>query len=255
MSAGEGTSQGRVRDEGDGLDLAHVYTNFFSRRADVDRTWPVPGSMGEWGALMQVARRRLFLFNEIGDEDQDDEVRGIGWLVKGLYTLDDINTEPITLYINSPGGDISAGLSLISVMKDLRSPVHTFVVGQASSMGAVVAVAGARRLAYPTARWLLHRGRSAAQGDAKDLEIEAREFRTLDSYADQVVINASAGKITPKVLGYLQRKNHYMGAEEALKRGLLDEVVTPRQWADKVWVPAKGQTALDAEEESGEQPS
>jgi ATP-dependent Clp protease protease subunit len=234
------------------LTLGAIWSGFAGKYADVERNWPMPGSMGEWGALMQITERRVFLFTEIIDEDKDDEVQSIGWLIKGLYTLDSMGTDPITMYINSPGGDIAAGLALVNVMLDLRSPVFTFVVGQASSMAAVVAVAGAKRKAYPTARWLLHRGKSSAQGDAEDLAIEAKEFRTLDSYADQVVINASAGKIDHKKLGRLQRKNYYMSAEEAKKVGLLDEIVMPSQWADKVWIPPKGSTTYESEEETHE---
>lgn len=230
------------------MDLADIYQKFFGGKTRVDRTWPVPASMGEWGALMQLANRSVFLFTEIHDEDRDDELQGIGWLIKALCTLDGMDDKPITLFINSPGGDISAGLALISVMRDLRSPVHTFVVGQASSMAAVVAVAGAKRLAYPTARWLLHRGKSTASGDAEDLQIEAKEFQTLDSYADQVVINASGGKITPKRLGQLQRKNYYMGAEKAKEVGLLDEIVLPRQWTNVKWIPEKGAIPFDGNE-------
>ena len=230
--------------------LGDVFRAFVGKQAE--KTWPMPGSMGEWGALMQVRERKLFMFTEIMDQDVDDEVRGVGWLIKGLYTLDSLGSDPITLYINSPGGDIAAGLSLISVMRDLQCPVNTFVVGQASSMAAVIAVAGARRTAYPISRWLLHRGKSSAQGDAKDLEIEAKEFKTLDSYADQVVINASAGKIDYKRLSRLQRKNHYMGAEEALKMGLLDEIVVPRQWNGVQWIPEKGASSFDGDSEEGE---
>lgn len=233
------------------MDLKQVYQEFFSKRSDVERTWPVPASMGEWGALMQLAERRVFLFTEILDQDQDDEVAGIGWLIKGLYTLDAIEEAPITMYINSPGGDISAGMALISVMRDLRSPVFTFVVGQASSMAAVVAVSGVKRLAYPTSRWLLHRGKSSAQGDAEDLAIEAKEFGILDTYADQVVINAAGGKITARQLGQLQRKNYYMGAEKAKEVGLLDEIVLPRQWVNVQWIPAKGAPIFDGSEQQG----
>ena len=233
------------------LDMKYVWESFTKQRpgSGVDRTWPFPASLGEWGALMQVSTRRVYLFTEIHAEDQDAEVVGIGWLIKALYTLDAIDEKPITMYINSPGGDISAGMALISVMRDLRSRVDTFVVGQASSMAAVVAVAGAYRKAYPTARWLLHRGKSSAQGDATDIDIEAKEFKMLDSYADQVVINASGGKVEPKQLGKLQRKNHYMGAEEALKMGLLDEIVMPQQWAGVKWIPEKGKSTFDGEDD------
>jgi ATP-dependent Clp protease protease subunit len=240
---------------GNGRTLAQIFEVFSqgASRGDPRLTWPFPANMGEWGALMQVLTRRMFLTTPISEKDLDNEIEGVGWLIKGLYTLDSLSHEPITLYINSPGGDISAGMALINVMRDIEAPIVTFVIGEAASMAAVVAVSGRKRVAYPTARWLLHRGKSSASGDATDIEIEAKEFRTVDSYADQVIINASGGKITPKQLGRMQRKNFWMGAEEAKKHGLLDEIVYPKNGWEK-WIPEKGQTSFDIDEEESRVP-
>ncbi len=202
-------------------------------------TWPFPSDLGEWGALMQFEHRRLYLFTSIQETDTP-EGAGVGWLIKSLHTLDAAGHDPITLVINSPGGNIQAGLALINVMRDLESPVHTLVAGEAASMAGVVAVAGVKRLAYPTARWLLHRGKSSASGDADDIAIEARELKIIDSYADQVVINASNGIIKPKQLGRLQAKNFWIGCEKALRLGLLDEIVNPKHGWEK-WIPDKGE--------------
>lgn len=230
------------------MNLKEIFQAFQQDRS-VGLTWPFPADLGEWGAIMQVAQRSLFLFQEIHDQDDPDANElGVGHLIKGLVVLDQIDQSPIRLYINSPGGSIAAGMALINVMRDLASPVHTFVVGLAASMAGVVAVSGIRRLAYPTARWMLHRGRTSAHGDAEDLEIEAKEMRTVDSYADQVIINSSGGKIDYRLLSKLQRKNYWIGCEEAMKHGLLDEIVTPKQGWDN-WIPEKGKTSFDVSDD------
>lgn len=204
--------------------------------------------MAEWASYWQLRNRTLLLFGDIGgrvgkasrdDDEIELEIRtrdGMSDLIAALMYLDSVSNEPIRLLINSPGGDIMAGMALVQTMRDMRSDVHTFVMGMAASMAAVVAVAGSRRFAYPAARWLLHRGKGGAKGDYEDIAIAAKELRIVDSYADQVILNSTGGRITPKGLKRLQRKDFWLGTQEALKWGVVDEIVQPRQvqWE---WTP------------------
>jgi len=143
------------------------------------------------------------------------------------------------MYVNSRGGDVAAGLALIQTMRDLRSPITTFVMQQAASMAAVVAVAGAKRLAFPTSRWLLHRDYVPhAEGDYEDIEIVGREMKLVDKSADQVIVNCT--KIRANQLDEMQRKDFWLGVREAIKLGIIDDVATPRKGPEwKAWLPTR----------------
>lgn len=202
----------------------------------VTRVLDAIAGIDSYGERLQLDKRFLFLFEAIQSTDftSEDSGAGVSYLIRALRVLDEISSHPIILYINSPGGDILAGMALIQTMRDLRSPVHTFVVGQAASMAGIVAVAGAKRFAYPCARWLLHRGKGGAEGDHEDILIQAKELKIIDSYADQVLLNFT--KIKPDQLEELQRKDFWLGAKEAIHYGIVDQIVTPRQ-GPKKWIP------------------
>lgn len=216
-------------------------------------------SVDELSDVVKIRRRRIYLFSEIQEEDNPED--NTGYIIKCMHLMDEISSDPITMMIHSPGGDILAGMSIIQTMRDLRSPVHTLVVGQAASMAAAVAVAGAKRFAYPCARWLLHRGKGSAEGDSDDIAIEAKELRTIDTYADQVILNHT--KIPTERLSRMQRKNYWLGVREALQFGLIDDVVTPSQGPSdwNAWLPdpkrirAKQRQDEEDEEEEKEKPT
>lgn len=215
-----------------------------------------------WTNRWELHTRTLFLFGEVaatgGRAKKNDDLMfvaatSIEYLVAGMLLFDSINHEPIRLLINSPGGDITAGLALIATMRDIESPVHTVVQGEAASIAAVIAVAGDKRLAYPHARWLLHRGKTQPrEGDADDILITGREFKVLDGIADLVIVNFS--KIPPDKLKRMQMKDKWLGAPEALKWGLIDEVIEPRK-GPKVWLPDKAflKSLREKEDEEDEQ--
>lgn len=223
--------------------------------------WTVPALAGidEWAAYHQIRNRQLFLTWTIADEESDETGQGVANLIRSLRMLDAVSRDPITLFINSPGGEIMGGLALINTMRDIESPVHTFVVGQAASMSAIVAVAGDKRLAFPTARWLLHRGHGYAEGDKEDILISAKELAILDAYGDQVVVNFTS--IPEAQLARMQRKDKWLGAEEALKLGMVDEIVTPRKTPEgKLWIPSakmirRHMSKIDDEEDGSEERS
>ena len=134
----------------------------------------------------------------------------------------------ISLYINSPGGVVSAGLAIYDTMQYIRSPVSTVCVGQAASMGSLLLCAGAagKRYALPNARVMVHQPSGGAQGQATDIEIQAREILKLRERLNQIYV-----KHTGQPVGEIERKlerDTYMSAEEARDFNLIDKVVQDR---------------------------
>lgn len=201
-------------------------------------------SIEHWTDYWARQARSLFLFDEVSggsmgrrrDKAEFAIVSSVEFFVSALLYFDSVSHDPIRLYINSPGGDIIGGLALIAFMRSVESPVHTIVAAEAASMAAVIAVAGDRRFAYPQARWLLHRGKSSAQGDADDVAIAAKEIKVRDGQADLIVVNHT--KIPPDRLKKMQVKDKWLGTPEALKWGLIDEVIQPSKGPAN-WLPDK----------------
>lgn len=129
------------------------------------------------------------------------------------------------MYINSPGGSVTAGLAILDTMKMLKCPVATYCVGQAASMGAVLLAAGekGKRHALPNARIMIHQPWGGAQGKASDIEITAREILRLKDVLNGILAEAS-GKSHEEVLKDTDR-DHFMSAGEAKAWGIVDQVL------------------------------
>ena len=132
----------------------------------------------------------------------------------------------ISIYLNSPGGSVSAGLGIYDTMQFVTSPVATICTGMAASMAAVLLVAGAegKRSALPHSRVMIHQPLGGVQGQASDIEIEAREIQKLKKELYQIIADHSH---TPydKVWADSDR-NYWMTAEEAREYGMIDQVLT-----------------------------
>jgi len=131
----------------------------------------------------------------------------------------------ISMYINSPGGGVTAGLAILDTMKMVKCPVATYCVGQAASMGAILLAAGekGKRHALPNARIMIHQPWGGAQGKASDIEITAREILRLKDILNGILAEAS-GKTVDEVLKDTDR-DHFMSAEEAKAWGIVDRVL------------------------------
>ncbi|MDA8247739.1 MAG: ATP-dependent Clp endopeptidase proteolytic subunit ClpP [Rhodospirillales bacterium] len=145
-----------------------------------------------------------------------------------LFLESENPTKDIAFYINSPGGVVSAGLAIYDTMQYIRSPVSTVCIGQAASMGSLLLAAGAKgkRFALPNARVMVHQPSGGAQGQAADIEIQAREILHLRGR-----LNGIYQRHTGQMLAEIERKlerDTYMSAEEARAFGLVDEVVERR---------------------------
>jgi len=132
----------------------------------------------------------------------------------------------IALYINSPGGVITAGMAIYDTMQLITSPVSTIVVGQAASMGAVLLTAGekGKRFALPHSRILIHQPLGGVQGQASDIEIHAKEILTMKESLNGILAHHT-GQTLEKIKHDTER-DYFMDAKAALKYGLIDHIIT-----------------------------
>lgn len=143
------------------------------------------------------------------------------------------NTAPdadIHLYINSPGGVVTAGLAIYDVMQFISSPVATYVMGQACSMGSFLANAGepGKRFILPEARHMIHQPLGGARGQASDIEIQAREIIGMKKRLTELYTkHNSAGKTYEEMVRDMDR-DYFLNAEESVAYGLADKVISKR---------------------------
>ena len=145
-----------------------------------------------------------------------------------LFLESENPSKEIAFYINSPGGVVSAGLAIYDTMQYIRSPVSTLCIGQAASMGSLLLCAGAKgkRYSTPNARVMVHQPSGGAQGQAADIEIQAREILTLRRRLNEIY-EVHTGQTLAAIEEKLERDS-YMSADEAKTFGLIDEVVANR---------------------------
>jgi ATP-dependent Clp protease, protease subunit len=138
----------------------------------------------------------------------------------------------ISIYINSPGGEITALMAIYDTMRFIKNDVSTICYGQAASAAAVILSAGAKgkRFALPNSRILIHQPYSGAGGQASDIEIQAREIMRMRKMLDEVLAE-STGQAVEKISKDTER-DFIMGADEAVVYGIIDEVISSREIAD-----------------------
>ena len=154
----------------------------------------------------------------------DDLVAGL--IMAQMLFLDSEDPEkPIQLYVNSPGGVVTSGLAILDTMLLVRAPVHTICIGQCASMAAVILAAGAKgsRLILPRARVMLHQPSGGAQGQATDIQIQAKEIQKMKDLLNRIIAECT-GKDYAQVCQDTERDN-FMNAEEALAYGLVDKIL------------------------------
>lgn len=139
----------------------------------------------------------------------------------------------IHLYINSPGGVVTAGLAIYDTMQYIKPDVSTICIGQAASMGSLLLTAGAKgkRYALPLARIMIHQPLGGAQGQSTDIQIQAKEIQRLRDVGNDI-LSRHTGQPVDKIMEDTER-DYFMSAEEAKAYGLIDEVVARHPAADK----------------------
>ena len=136
----------------------------------------------------------------------------------------------ILFYINSPGGVVTAGMAIYDTMQFIKCDVSTVVMGQACSMGSLLAQAGTagKRLILPSARHMIHQPSGGARGQATDMLIQVEEILKMKKYLTQVYVNHnSAGKTYDQLATDMERDN-FMSADEAVAYGLADKIIAKR---------------------------
>ena len=159
----------------------------------------------------------------VGGEIDDDSANAV--VAQLLFLQAQDSKKEVSMYINSPGGSVTAGLAILDTMKMVKCPVATYCVGQAASMGAILLASGAkdRRFALPHARIMVHQPWGGAQGKASDIEITAREILRLKDVLNGILAEAS-GRAAESVVQDTDR-DHFMSAEEAKEWGIVDKVL------------------------------
>lgn len=145
-----------------------------------------------------------------------------------LFLEADEPDRDISMYINSPGGSVTAGLGVYDTMQYIKSDVSTICIGQAASMAALLLAAGApgKRFALPNSRILIHQPLAGVQGQASDIDIHAREILRMRDELNKILAKHS-GRDKDQIAKDTDRDN-FMSAEEAKKYGLIDDVIVSR---------------------------
>ena len=145
-----------------------------------------------------------------------------------LFLESENPSKDIYLYINSPGGSITSGLSIYDTMQFIKPDVSTICVGQAASMGAILLAGGAesKRFSLPNSRMMIHQPISGFQGQASDIDIHAKEVLKMKSLVNSI-LSKHTGKTEKQIAKDTDRDN-FMDAEEALKYGLIDQILEER---------------------------
>ena len=145
-----------------------------------------------------------------------------------LFLESEDPTKEIYIYVNSPGGLITSGLAIYDTMQYVKPPVATICTGQAASMGAVLLTGGekGKRYALPHARVLIHQPLGGAQGQATDIDIQAREILRMREEINSIIVKHT-GQEMEKIRQDTER-DFFMTAEQALKYGIIDQIVEKR---------------------------
>jgi ATP-dependent Clp protease protease subunit len=163
----------------------------------------------------------------LGTEIDDDVANTV--VAQLLFLESEDPEKDINMYINSPGGSVTAGLAIYDTMQYVKPPVSTTCVGQAASMGAMLLLAGAKgkRYALPNARIMIHQPMGGVRGQATDIEIQAKEILRLKARLNEMI-----AKHTGQPLERIEKdtdRDYFMGASEAKQYGIVDEVVVQKK--------------------------
>jgi ATP-dependent Clp protease protease subunit len=162
--------------------------------------------------------------------DTDVNEHSASLLVAQLLFLESQGNEDITMFINSPGGVVTAGMAIYDTMQFIKPDVATVVMGQACSMGSLLATAGSKgkRKMLPNARHMIHQPSGGAGGQATDMEIQVEEILKMKKNLTQIYVNHNSKGKTFEQFRHDMERDKFMSAQEALEYGLIDEIITNR---------------------------
>ena len=148
-----------------------------------------------------------------------------------LYLESEDSENDISLYINSPGGSVTAGMAIYDAMQFVKPAISTIVMGQACSMASLLAQAGApgKRMILPKARHMIHQPSGGARGQATDMLIQVNEILEMKKVLTQIYVDHNSAGRTFEILSSAMERDNFMNAEEALAYGLADKILTKRE--------------------------
>ena len=151
-------------------------------------------------------------------------------VVAQLLYLESEGEKDISVYINSPGGSVTAGMAIYDAMQFIKPDIMTIVMGQACSMGSLLAQAGSKGKRYmlPNARHMIHQPSGGARGQATDMEIQVKEILAMKKSLTQIYVEHNSAGKTYEELAKDMERDHFMSATEAVQYGLADSVLKKR---------------------------
>jgi len=173
----------------------------------------------------RLLKERIIMLNGPVEDNMANSI------VAQLLFLESENTDKdISLFINSPGGVVTAGMSIYDTMQFIKPSVATFVMGQACSMGSLLAQAGAegKRHMLPNARHMIHQPSGGAGGQATDMEIQVNEIIKMKKSLTEIYVKHNSKGKTFEQLSADMERDKFMSAEEALEYGLIDKIIDKR---------------------------
>lgn len=188
----------------------------------IDRTSSGERAMDLYSRLL--ADRVIFLSGVVEDNMANSIVAQI------LFLESADASKPVSLYINSPGGSVTAGLSIYSTMQYVTCPIHTVVIGQACSMGSFLANAGepGNRFILPEASTMVHQPSGGTGGQVTDMEIRLKETKRLKKMLTEIYTKRNSAGKTFEELTEMMERDYFMDAEETVRNGFADKVISKR---------------------------
>ncbi|MDA8956778.1 ATP-dependent Clp protease proteolytic subunit [bacterium] len=185
----------------------------------------VAGGERSYDIYSRLLKERIVFLNGQVDDQVSNAI-----CAQLLFLEAESSTDEINFYINSPGGVVTAGMAIYDTMQYIKPDVSTIVMGQACSMGSLLAQSGApgKRFMLPKARHMIHQPSGGASGQQSDIEIAAKEIRRMRTELTEIYVeHNSKGKTFDEINKDIERDN-FMTASESLEYGLIDEIVTKR---------------------------
>lgn len=185
----------------------------------------VAGGERSYDIYSRLLKERIVFLNGQVDDQVSNAI-----CAQLLFLEAESSTDEINFYINSPGGVVTAGMAIYDTMQYIKPDVSTIVMGQACSMGSLLAQSGApgKRFMLPKARHMIHQPSGGASGQQSDIEIAAQEIRRMRTELTEIYVeHNSKGKSFDEINKDIERDN-FMTASESLEYGLIDEIVTKR---------------------------
>lgn len=178
-----------------------------------------------YDVISRMLKDRVIFLN--GEIDTDNSASIVAQL---LFLEAQNNEEEICMYINSPGGVITAGMAIYDTMNYISCDVKTICIGQACSMGALLLTAGTKgkRISLPNSTIMIHQPLGGASEQATEIEIQANEILRLKKHLNEIMSKKTYGKVTYKEMVKLTDRDNYLSPEKALEYGIIDKIITNR---------------------------